>query len=562
VKQTITVDGVGKVVLTDQDYLAAGGEASVYVKGNMAYKLYHDPARMIPLDKIKELSAITNTNVLKPKHILYDNSGTALGYAMDFKKDTHPICKLFTRSFKQKMNISNQDITEFIEEMQKTVVDIHNAKCLIVDMNEMNILSSNKFDFPYYIDVDSYQTPSHKATAIMESIRDRLIKNNKWTENSDWFSFAVIAFQLWIGIHPYKGTHPKYKPNEWIKRMEDGVSVFEKDISLPSVCNDFSVIPASHLEWFKEIFGKNKRFAPPEIGDVIGTISIPSTFNIKSASEAFITAIAHECPETIKDIFTFMGIPYMMTNYHVYKAKQVLPVEVDSYDKVLVCESNSITSVICKMKDRKISFETEKGVPIGSINANGMMYRNGCIYSVANEKLIENSFAQFGEKVIHATKQVGNVLDLSTQMFDGVIFQDLLGRIHITIPYEKGKCKILHIPELDGYRILDARSEKNICGVMVEKKGSYHRFMFTFSPDYSTYKVRISNDVPYEDINLTVLPNGVAVLATNTEVEVFKDESVKVIDHPPFNSNTKLFNVSGGICYIDGNKVYSTKIKK
>ena len=73
---------------------------------------------------------------------------------------------------------------------------------------------------------------------------------------------------------------------------------------------------------------------------------------------------------------------------------------------------------------------------------------------------------------------------------------------------------------------------------------------------------RISKDVSYADINLTVLPNGVAVLATDTEVEVFKDDNVKVIDQPPFNSNTKLFNVSGGICYLDGKRVFSAKMKK
>lgn len=565
-KQNITIDGVGKVTLDDTSYIGAGGEANVFVKDDLAVKIYHDPSRMIPLDKIKELSLIQNPLVLRPKHIVYDSSGKSIGYAMDYIKNTHPVCKLFTRAFKQRNGISNEDINDFVEQIQQMDRDIHAAKCLIVDHNEMNLLATlrtkKKPLTPYAIDVDSFQTISHKASAIMESIRDPLVKNNKWTEESDWFSFAIITFQLFVNIHPFKGSHPDYKPSDWLKRMKEGISVFNKDVKIPSVCNSFDVIPASHLEWYKDIFVNNKRYAPPPMGDIGMAITIPTTFHIMSSNASFTTDLMGECPENILNIFNFMGIPYYICANNIYKAKMPLPVDIKGYDQILVCESSSITPVVCKRKDKKVDFETEKGVYIGSITANDMMYRNGCIYTVANEKLIENSFAQFGEKVLHATKQVGNVLDLSTKVFDGVIFQDLLGKIHITLPYEKGKCKIQHIVELDGYRILDARSERNIVGVMAEKSGSYHRFIFTFSSDYLTYKVRVSNDVQYADINLTILPNGVGVLATDTEVEIFKDEGVKVINNPPFNSATKIYNVSGGVCYFDGKRVYSTKMKK
>lgn len=559
--QTVIVDGVSKVVLTDKNYLGSGGEGNVYVKDDIAYKIYHSPSQMIPEIKIKELKAINNPHVLSPCNSLYDGNGVLIGYSMPFKKGVEPVCKLFTKTFKQKVGVSDENLMDFVEKMQNVLSDIHRAKCLVVDHNEMNILFHLKENYPYYIDTDSYQTPSCKATAIMESIRDPLVKNNKWTENSDWFSFGIIVFYILTNIHPYRGTHPDYKPNELLKRMKDGISVFDKDVSLPSVVRNFSTLDPLLLSWFKEIFVNNKRCSPPT-GDIGMQISIPATFNIMASNASFITDLISECPDTILNIFNFMGVPYYICSNKVYKSKMPLPVDIDGFDQVLVCESSSITPVVCKRKNNKVTFETEKGIAIGSITANDMMYRNGCIYTVANEKLVENSFAQFGDKVLHATKQVGNVLDLATQVFEGVIFQDLLGKIHITLPYEKGKCKIMHIPDLDGYRILDARGEKNIVGVMTEKGGSYHRFIFSFSHDFSNYKLRVSNDVQYSDINLTVLSNGVGVLATDTEFEIFKDDGVKVVSNPPFNSSTKLFNVSGGVCYIDGKKVFSAKMKK
>ena len=79
--------------------------------------------------------------------------------------------------------------------------------------------------------------------------------------------------------------------------------------------------------------------------------------------------------------------------------------------------------------------------------------------------------------------------------------------------------------------------------------------------DYNGYTVRVSKDVSYSEINLTVMPNGVAVMATESDVEIFKDTSVKAVDSPPFDSTTKIYNESGVIHYIDGKDIYRVKMK-
>lgn len=559
-KKIYTVEGLGKVTLDDSCYLAAGGEGSVYYKDGLAYKIYHDAKQMLPLTKIKELSSIKDDNVLRPKHIVYD-SAVPVGYAMDYKKNTHPLCKLFTKAFKMRSGIANEDINSLIEKMQEIIEHVHEANCLIVDLNELNVLVCSKFATPYFIDTDSYQTKSHRATAVMENIRDRLVKDNHWTELSDWYSFGILACNMLLGIHPYKGSHPDYKPNEWQKRMEDGVSIFDPKASLPSVCNDFSVIPPSHLVWFKEIFLKNGRCKPPKVGNIAVIVSVPTAFNIITSSNVFETIPIETCIENIVDVFNFLGINYFIGTRNIHKGRATLPVEVVGYNKVLLCESEN-SPVICKLKDEIMTIETEQGIQIGNIAANDMMYRNGCVYSVKNGKLTENSFIQAGAKTIHANRLAGNVLDLATKVFDGVIFQDLLGRIHITLPYEKGKCLTMPVKELNGYRILDARSERNVVGVMAEKGGKYDCIVLTFNAAYNQYTIRANKDVPYSEINLTVLPNGIAVMANNTSVELFKGNDVKIIDNPPFNATTKLYNYSGSVHYVDGRKIFSTRMKK
>ena len=47
----VTVQGQGQVTLLQSDFVAAGGEGSIYCKGTTAYKIYADPKRMLPLDE-------------------------------------------------------------------------------------------------------------------------------------------------------------------------------------------------------------------------------------------------------------------------------------------------------------------------------------------------------------------------------------------------------------------------------------------------------------------------------------------------------------------------------
>ena len=112
-----------------------------------------------------------------------------------------------------------------------------------------------------FIDVDSYQTPGFKATALMDSVRDRHCHNNQFTPDTDWFSFGIVSFQMFIGIHPYKGKHPDLADMD--ARMMQNISALNKAVSVPKVCYAFDVIPQAYLCWYKAVFEQGKRCAPP-----------------------------------------------------------------------------------------------------------------------------------------------------------------------------------------------------------------------------------------------------------------------------------------------------------
>src|SRR4051812_16387004 len=96
-RKIIVGPGGPSVTLTDRNYVAAGGEATVYKKDAIAYRIYHNPKDMIPVNKIQELMHAHSPNVNKPLALIYDTTnGNPIGFTIPFLDNTHPLCKLFT----------------------------------------------------------------------------------------------------------------------------------------------------------------------------------------------------------------------------------------------------------------------------------------------------------------------------------------------------------------------------------------------------------------------------------------------------------------------------------
>jgi hypothetical protein len=517
---------------------------------------------MISPAKIQELQKITAKNVLAPIHIVYDSNNKEIGYAMSYVKKTHPLCKLFTKNFKKQNGIDHNAISALVKEIQLTVASIHQDGCLIVDMNEMNFLVSSSFKTPIFIDVDSYQTKSFPATAIMDSIRDRMVKNNNFTEMSDWYSFAIIAFQLYVGVHPYKGKHPEYKPNQWLQRMDDGISVLDPASTIPKVCNPISVIPPRHLAWMENIFANKDRSIPP-LPDTTGPVNILFTPTIVKGTKSFIVDKVHECQEDIISVFDQMGIKYYLTKSSIYKDEAVVSSNLSSNNKVMLCEYSNTAPIYAALKDEDLNFCNLNGTVIEAIKATDAMYRNGRIYHMYNGSLYANEISIINNKTTRRCKKVSNVSEIASQMFDGVIYQDLLGKPHLTIPYSAKACVTRKIPELEKYRIVDMKMERNVCIIVASKKGVYDRFVLIFDDKFASYSVRVDKDVSSYDVSFTVLPNGMCCLAnSDSEVELFVNHGkVAKYDNGPFDSSMKLFNGSSSVYFIDGNCVYTVKTK-
>lgn len=541
-------------------YVGAGGQAEVYQSNGIAYKLYHDSKNSMPTAKMQELMQILAPNVIKPLEILYSVDGKPVGYTMKYLAGMQPVCKFFTKSFKLDNNLTPDLIAELVKQLQLTVDAVHKSGCLIVDLNELNVLIGDDFVSPHLIDTDSFQTPSFRATAIMDSVRDRVTRQGHFSEATDWFSFAVMATQLYLNIHPYKGSHPKYLPGELNKRMDDNVSIFHKGVKLPIVCNPFSVIPSRHLNWLKDVFLNNDRSLPP-LADGC-PISLHENVVLIGGTNRF----------EVKELFTLdsdilfrmeqFGVDYFVTRKSVYRQQDVIWSGVSNYKKVMLCTADSGDLIITGYDGKlTLSFLSDTGMELSRTSCSGAFYRNNAIYTANRGHLYEHTFTRIGSKLLPQVKSVAQVSEFNTKLYPGVVVQDLLGKTWLTLPYALGRCHSYNIPELNGFRVIEAKCERNVCVVIMERNGIYSRAFLEFTQDYASYTYREDKDVSYDGINATVLENGMCILLGSDEIQLTRKGTTHKISDPPIGPNMRLFNKGVSVFFLNGTSVYSLKMK-
>jgi serine/threonine protein kinase len=558
----VFIKGKGSTILSKNLFIASGGQADIYANGNTAYKIYSDKKFLIPENKIKELSALSFKNIIKPEDILLDQNNNNIGYTMTYVKDTWSLCQLFPKAFRDRNSLSHEMVLKLIRRLQETVDHCHKHNILIVDLNELNFLVAKDFSESYFIDVDSYQTSHYPATAIMDSIRDRQVKNNKFTENSDWFSFAITSFQLFSGLHPFKGTHLTYKTLD--ERMNHNISVLNKDVKVPRVCYDLNIIPKVYLDWFKSIFEDGKRLPPPT--DLVATAIINTVIQKISGSNSFDIEELESFSGTIVDLL-WSNPKVILTSSGIYLNK-VLDKDVPAKAKFTILpKNNNLITAWVNFRSLKLRNSTNRSEIKLDIEVEDIFNYDNRIYIKNNSSILELKLMEIGQNIIASTSLVAQILGNSTKIFDGCAIQNLLGAVYISIFPQSGLHYQFHIPELDKFKLVDAKFEKNVLMVIGNKYGKYDKFIFRFDLSWNgQYDLRIINDIEYLENNFTILDSGNVVhLLGDEKLEIFSSKkdskNIKEIVDKAVSGDMKLCHDGPNLIFAKDDKVFSMKMK-
>jgi hypothetical protein len=576
----VTVKGHGAVSLTQQHFVATGGQASVYVKDGTAYKIYTDPKNAIPDAKFKALSAIKDPAVIKPESLLLNERNTPIGYTMRAVADNYSLCQFFTRSFRDRNKVTQGQIVELAEKLRIHVDNVHAAGILIVDLNELNILVPHAANDTFLIDVDSYQTKGFPATVIMPSVRDHSVRAKDFSPLSDWFSFAVLAFQLFVGAHPYKGVHPASstvpKDDQLAHRMTHNISAFRADVRLPKCCYPVDVIPQAFRDWLRAVLDDGKRLAPPSLhgapvallatsaGPLVvagGSLAVAQLLDLEGRSlvqymESGGTALAMTAVggETRIEIGGRLLLrQFRDAGGHTqigFTPKLNRPVALDLRGGCLGFQDlEARTHELLEIRADEIAKSGER-----------FYIRNG-------GQVLEVEFAELNTKtIVTASHVVASVMERASRLYEGCCIQSMLGSVFVSL-FQRPKAGYqVRIPELDAYKVVDAKFDGGVLMVVGAKAGKYDRLIFRFDAEFATYDLRTIADVTPSGLNFVTLASGVCVSITEDEkIEAFAarkgSAGVKVVDDPAIGNDMRLLKVGGKAGFERAGRVYTMTLK-
>lgn len=567
----VSVEGsLTTINLTDDDFIHAGGEGSVYVKGDTAFKIYHDPKKMIEIGRIQELQKIDCANVIKPEKTIYDTKGKPIGYTMKALNDVWALTRLFNKTFRTSNNVSDEVVKSLIQRMRDTYERLHELGFLVADGNELNFLVSQDFKEIYFIDVDAFKTPSFPSRAYNESTLDPnlTLPNLDFTEASDWFAYAVVACQMLTGIHPFKGIYTgnvySFAKNDIPERIKKRISVFNADVRMSRPLMELADIPKNYRDWFSSMFETKNRNRPPEL---FNQFSSAQKIVAKIVSKSLNVSPVLSAGAVISGAYTNGSLIALKTDKFFEKDGIKYPFSDPKSEIIMLPVSNTVIMLKRDGKNLVVYNPVSKEIKTEALDLKDIFVFSNRAYGISGTALLEITFSETPKGLKVFTDIIENLVPGTAKSFDGLIIEKLMGGTHASLPISQGECAKLHLKEYDSKHIINAKYSNKVLVVVWYDKGNYIKDVYKLNNMHREMKLIYSDNVDSMDINMTVLENGIAVsLEESGNLRLFStqyksDIEINDINASDLPDDIRLFSVGVSLHGFVGDQVYSLKMK-
>jgi hypothetical protein len=564
-RQTLYRSDGSSVVLTQNQYLSTGGEGAVYRKDQQVYKLYLEPAKAVRAgipEKARKLSAFQHAGIAAPQDTLWTKQGEFAGLVLPFASG-EALCKLFTNTWRQAHQFDDAKTAQLTRAMRDVTVYAHQHQALMVDANEMNwvVQGTN----PVAIDVDSWQLPGFAATAIMPSIRDWSAKS--FDEGTDWFAWAVVTFQLWAGIHPYKGTHPDFGRADLEGRMRAMASVFDSRVRLPAAARPLKDIPAALRTWYEQTFTSPLRSAPPTSFDAVTPTQIAPRLRVVQSSSAQLRIEKLGQPGS-KILAAFDGFVLAQSGDKLSLWDALAQSEVAGPSQEQLQGVVQRKAVALRNASSRVFVHLQEGAIVATdlndaqqarleLGAQRLWSANRRLFALVeelNDGLIELEVLRTGSRLQLVATRRWPVSVLSTQFFRGGFVQDCLGTPVLGVASADGELQLAAAPGLRAYKPVDGffLDPFNVWLVALRRSdGESVRLRLELQG--TRYEVREEQLCDELDLNAAASLSGVGVLREGEDLLVLKAKVSKRVVDVGLPSSLRLFSLGQGIgAFVDG----------
>ncbi len=570
----VVLEGHGPARLDQANYVATGGEGSVFRHGGFIVKIYLDRRKMRRdgmTEKLGVLSGIRHPYVVSPRGIVTDGHGEAIGFYMD-RCDGEPFPRVFTNAFRSRSGFDDRHASILVDRMRETVLAAHGSGAIMADANEMNWIAmfgnAYKKPEPRAIDIDSWAIGRWPARVIMPSIRDWHHAGRPDRE-TDWFAWGIVSFQVYAGIHPYKGSLDGYAPGDLERRLKDNMSVFSKGIRLNSAVRDFSVIPGKLLDWYIATFQHGQRHAPPSPFDSgFATARIAETKRVFAGKGALV--VYERLYEGSRDpvIRTYpCGVLLLQSGAACDLAcGQRIAVGVGSDAEVIGIPEGWLIaqpehgSLKITFVDRKTFVEHGLASPV---RGHKVIRSENRLFAVTDGGLTELRVTVLGKPLCSAG-ETWRTLRNATRWFDGIGIQDVFGSTYLIIPFGERSCAQVRVQALDALVPIAAKAGSAFATVIAsDRNGAYRKLEFSFGAGYADYRLWESG-TDRAELNVAILPRGVcATIVNDGELDIFVPGTGKLnrVMDGAIRADMSLDRIGEKVTYIDKGSLWQMRLK-
>ena len=531
------------VQLTEAEFIASGGEGSVYrLSKSLVAKLPHKPKAWRAnggAEKIKKLSHFSHRRAATPKELVFADaqSRKPVGFAVPFVHG-EAMARFFASSFWKKTGFAFKDAEYVAGELRDLYEAVHARGWLLVDPNEYNVLLTPRAPFaPTVIDTDSwYLGGSTQQLVQMPSVID--YRYRKLGKESDWYVWAVTTFQLFAGIHPFRGTAPGFKKGDFRARAEQGVSVFRPEVKVPAAVRPIEKIPDKLREWYEAVFEQGLRSPPPEVFGKAAPLVAPTLRRVVSGGGT----ISFE--KIAEGVLRWYPAGWYMVGQELISLAGKERIAVSVPPEILWREKEGLVLVADKQltlsaQGRQLTVQLPEGKPL-------LLGEHGYVVD-AQGRLLKLSPVVLGEKLFVKQAHVLSVPPEATRFFDGVGVAEVFGKRFVFNTFGSRLPVSRRVPELDGLRIVAARGFVHGAAFLVAHVGGFERVLVW---EQGVRRV-LRHFVPVPELSIAEHPKGFLLEVRNDGELLLWDPrsgSERRLRHPSVVVGMELF-VSGGVTY-------------
>ncbi len=279
--------GGKKVLVSPADSIGKGGEADVYrLEGGIALKIFKTPehpdfagdvdamegarARLLSHQtKLPVFPRALPSRVVGPNALATDKGGQEIvGYTMRLVEGADVLSRWAEPGYRR-AHVALETLSPLLVDLMDTLSHLHKNGIVIGDFNDLNVLVRGKE--AHLIDADSFQFGTFPCTVYTERFLDpilagpnasQMIPTMPYSQESDWYAFAVLAFQTLLCVGPYGGVYRPKAESDRVsqeKRPLHRISVFHPNVVYPKPAVPWSVLPDELLHVFSRTFDADLR---------------------------------------------------------------------------------------------------------------------------------------------------------------------------------------------------------------------------------------------------------------------------------------------------------------